>query len=59
MSRMQSSTVLQTITDHVGITNEAFSGVATILVTKTGKYCFICYLNVLCTAILCYVFVSK
>ena len=31
--------VVQTITDHVGMTSEAFSGVATIHVTKTGKYC--------------------
>jgi len=37
---MQCSFVLQTITDHVGVTSEAFSGVATICVTKTGKYLF-------------------
>jgi len=30
--------ILQTISDFVGVTDEAFSGVATIAVTKDGKY---------------------
>ena len=51
--------VLQTITDHVGVTSEAFSGVATICVTKTGNYCVL-LATLLCYFLLyCVVFVSE